>query len=278
MAPPTDEQVTPAHPIITALAATLPPWLIFPKVEARAITGLAMPKDSHWARKGLQVEILPSVRSAKIRERAPEQLPRWCPELHLNTDRSFCLALAPWPVRTHDDARQWWADAEVHLRLLGIALATHAWPSHSALDHGDAGALHQAARRLAKTLDLEEEYARAEAREPSWIADEARTIVDDDGRRRHLDSSCPCGCRQTSGAPYPLGRCPRRRQITRLILLERGRRLELDAFWYAAKCAGQGCCGKVRGCPLATGDIEAPDPQRLARTRQLLKKAGMNSF
>lgn len=156
------------------------------------------------------------------------------------------------------------------MKLLSVALATGSWPRHSELDHGDARELHQAARRLSKSLGLEEEYARAEAGEASWISDIDGFIVDDFGRRPKSVNPCPCGCRQADGQPFSLQRCPRRRQVAQLVLLERGRRLELQRFWEEARRRGQGCCGKIRSCPLRSGNLEPVDLKRLIRTRRLL--------
>src|SRR5687767_6169837 len=125
----------PADARLPALGNNLPAWLLFPVVCEDSIAGFATLPGTRWARKALDVTVYPSRDTASIRETRPDQLPRWCPELHLNNDRTFCLGLHPMPITDEDSARQWWADVEIHLRLLSVALGTGVWPQHSALDH-----------------------------------------------------------------------------------------------------------------------------------------------
>ena len=162
----------PADAILPALASTLPAWLLFPVVGEDFIAGFAAIAGTQWARKSLDITIMAGRGTATIRETRPDRLPRWCPELHLNNDRTFCLGLHPQPVTDEETARQWWADVEIHLRLLSVALGTGVWPQHSALDHGEAGALQWSARRLADRVPkgLQRNPAR------SFKQDEARHL------------------------------------------------------------------------------------------------------
>lgn len=259
-----------ASTAIARLADTLPTWLAFPKVEPGAITGFAAPRGSAWQQGMLDITILPRGAGAIVRETQPARLPGWCPELHLNADRSFCLGLDQLALVSPAAAAQWWADLEVHLRLLAVALTTRVWPQHSALDHGDAGALQREAMALAQNLRLEEAYACARAGEPSWISDLEFDLVGADGVRGNGAAPCPCGCARRDGQPYARRVCPRRHKVARLILLERARRLALADFWKMARAAR--CCGAIRDCPLTTGMLGEPDPELLARTRRALRR------
>ncbi len=221
----------PVDAVLAALGSTLPPWLLFPVAGQHSIAGFAAPCQTRWGRKPLDVTVRSSQDIPTIRETQPAQLPNWCPELHLSFDRSFCLGLEPLPVTDENAARQWWADVEVHLSLLSVALGTGVWPQHSALDHGNAGHLQRSARRLAARVGLAEEYARAQTGQESWISDIGHERVGRDGKLRDTPCPCPFGCARAGKRVFSLRRCPRRRKIARLILLERARRLELQAFW-----------------------------------------------
>lgn len=252
---------------LALLGETLPPWLLFPVVSQTAILGFAAPSGTRWQRVHMDVTIEASLDIPIIRETKPLRLPSWCPELHLNSDRSFCLGLEAKRVADRTMARQWWADIEVHLRLLSVALNTRVWPQHSALDHGDAGQYQRAARRSADRLGLAEDYARSQSGESNWIADAQHELVARDGRLQPVVCPCPFNCGRHKGRSRLLRNCPRRKSIAGLILLERARRLELQAFWAKAGESGQACCGKMRDCPLANGLPEAPADDLLARAR-----------
>lgn len=260
--------------ILGLLAATSPNWLAFPAVRPRTITGFALPSETIWSKGVLDVTIWPRGDSAAICETLPRRLPTWCPELHLNADRSFCLGLQPVPIDRIDAARQWWADVEIHLRLLSVALKTRVWPLHSQVDHGHAGKYHQAARQLAKTMDLEEDYARAAVGEPSWISDTALDLIGSNGAQIGVNRPCPCGCATGDGTASARKACPRRKNVARLILLERARRLALADFWHDAVRAGAACCGRLRDCPLAQANPSPPNPLLMAATRRALRKLG----
>lgn len=261
-----------ADAILPALGSSLPAWLLFPVIGADSIAGFAAPPGTRWARKALDVTIYPNRDTASIRETRPDQLPQWCPELHLNNDRTFCLGLHPQPVTDEETARQWWADVEIHLKLLSVALGTGVWPQHSALDHGKAGALQWSARRLADRLGLAEDFARARAEQNSWIGDFLFERVGRDGALGDASCPCPMRCAGNRKRVFSMRRCPRRRKMTRLILLERARRISLQAFWDAVGETGQQCCGRMRDCPLARDAATSHDAELLAATYRALRR------
>ncbi len=260
----------PPDDVIAWLSQALPPWLAFPQIREKFIRGYAAPRGTIWRDGVLDVTIKRVGSSASIEETRAHRLPSWCPELHLYSDRTFCLGLERLTISSLSEAQQWWADVEVHLRLLSVALKTRVWPQHSALDHGDAGKLQRATRVVARRLGLEEELARAQAGEPSWIRDEKFELVSPEGACAAPERICPCGCQRRDDRPYTLRRCPRRREVIYLVLLERARHLELQRFWHAA--AGQTCCGKVRGCPLVGPTPQPPDVELLNRTWRALQR------
>lgn len=262
----------PADPVVAALAATIPPWFAFPLVGSRTITGFALPKGSVWNPKGIHLTVFSVGRGARVKETDADRLPHWCPELHLNADRSFCLGLDAWPITNLLRAQQWWADVEIHLRLLSVATRTRVWPQHSGLDHDEAGRHQRDARRLARRLGLDEALASVEAGEAGWIGDPDFALVDRFGRRVGLRATCRCGCRRKDGKAFAWRDCPRRRDLTRLILLERARRLSLLEFWESARRLEKRCCGRMRDCPLAAAPPPDLDKTLLAQTRAALGK------
>lgn len=258
--------------VIGLLSETVPAWLAFPLRSGTMLQGYVVLPGSIWQRRTLDVTITGRGSAAAITETSSLRLPTWCPELHLYADRSFCLGYDKLPVRTIDEARQWWADVEIHLRLLSTAVRTRVWPSHSSLDHGDAGKFHRAARQLSRKLGLEDVYELAHAGESSWIADPDFIFVDRDGRPQDIRAPCPCGCRRRDGTAFERRRCPRQRDLAKLVLLDRARRLSLAEFWSNAREGGATCCGMLRDCPLAAPPNELNDPKLLAKTLEALKR------
>lgn len=258
----------PTANIIDLLFETIPPWLNFPQLKEHAIWGYAAPEGTYWKKGPLHLTIQAEGQCASVRETKIDRLPKWCPELHLNSDRTFCLGLQHLMVSDSASAKQWWADLEVHLRLLSVALKTRVWPQHSALDHGIAGMYQFKARRLADKLNLKELYARTQFGETSWISDLGLELISAKGDICNVRQPCPCGCTTAKGVPNSFKRCSRRHKITSLILLERARRLELADFWATSFERGSSCCGMMRDCPLAAGSPCAPSSNLLVDTRK----------
>ena len=155
-----------------------------------------------------------------------------------------------------------------------MPFGTGVWPQHSALDHGNAGHLQRSARRLAARVGLAEEYARAQTGQESWISDIGHERVGRDGILRDTPCPCPFGCARAGKRVFSLlGVCPRRRKIARLILLERARRLELQAFWESVRENDPGLLWLRTRLPLSAGRGDAtrcrtasPNASRIAQT------------
>ena len=259
-------------PALGLLWRTLPSWFVFPSRESGNIRGFAGLKHGVSRRGMLTLTIAARGRSASVKETDPLRLPDWCPELHLNGDRTFCLGLDKLPITDEAHAHQWWADLAVHLDLMSVAIKTRVWPLHSGLSHGDAGQYQREARLLAERLDLSEDYARALAGDESWLADLDMNLLGSNGKRRPSAHRCPCGCRRKSGSGFSWSNCPRRTKVDRLILLEHARRLALAEFWQSCRMLGRKCCGRMRDCPLATGSCESFDEAVYQRTLVMLLK------
>lgn len=230
---------------------SVPGWFAFPSRQPSDIRGFVSLEHTVWQRGTLSLSITARGGAAVVKETEVSRLPEWCPELHLNADRTFCLGLDELAIVDDAHARQWWADLEVHLKLLSAAIKTRVWPLHSGLAHGDAGKYQREARLLAEGLGLGEEYARVLGGDGGWLADLDMARVSGNGVRKPSGLPCPCGCRRKSGKSFSWTQCPRRRKVDRLILLERARRLALADFWEACRILGKTCCGRIRDCPLA---------------------------
>lgn len=253
---------------------TVPGWLVFLNRRTQQLCGFAGHPETIWRRAMLSLTIFARGKSAAVRETESVRLPDWCPELHLNADRTFCLGLESLPITDEAHARQWWADLEVHLKLLSTAVRTRVWPLHSGLAHGDAGRLQSEAQLLSECLSLREDYDCALAGEPNWIADLDMSRVSNNGRRLPSARACPCGCKRKNGVAFSWSRCPTRRKVDRLILLERARRLALAEFWQACRDHGKTCCHRMRDCPLANGVSLPFDEQLHSQTLRALRKIG----
>ena len=243
---------------------TVPGWFVFPNRRPEQLCGFAGHPETIWRRAMLSLQIFAHGNSAAVRESEPLRLPDWCPELHLNADRTFCLGLDSIAIVDESHARQWWADLEVHLKLLSTAVRTRVWPLHSGLAHGDAGRFQSEAQLISDLVGLREDYDCALAGEPNWIADLEMTAVSRMGHRLPSARACPCGCRRKTGAAFSWTRCPRRRKVDRLILLERARRFALAEFWQICRDRGGACCRRIRDCPLLS-QAEAPFDEWLFR-------------
>src|SRR4051794_34675359 len=106
---------------------TVPGWFVFPSRRPQELLGFTAHGETVWRRAMLSLTIFARGKSAAVRETETLRLPDWCPELHLNADGSLCLGLDQLPVADEPHARQWWADLEVHLKLLSTAVRTRVW-------------------------------------------------------------------------------------------------------------------------------------------------------
>ena len=194
------------------------------------------------------------LRSVRVVEHAPgTKFPAQCPERHIEGDGKFCLGIAADDVGDEKDAARWWESLRHYLLCQTVAERSGVWPADYALDHGAAGEHHEKALELASALDIDEEYERAYANEPSWISDPKSRIVHRDGRPINGRTPCPLSCtwRKRGRTVTRLrAECKQREKVTSLVLAERERRKELDRYWQALQRRGVKCCGTMRDCPL----------------------------
>lgn len=86
-----------------------------------------------------------------VREAAPERLPAFCPERHINSDGTFCLSYSPvqsLKIEDEDSARAWLETVYKFLKLQDRVRSQRKWPNDHGWAHGGA-AKHQLQARIA---------------------------------------------------------------------------------------------------------------------------------
>lgn len=182
------------------------------------------------------------------------RLPACCPELHVNSDASFCLARRVYRIARQDEVAAFWQDVGEFLVNHHHAARRKHWPPGRWLSHGPAAADRQAeaeatAARIGMTSDYE---ACLEAGE-GWIADQVNA------RQRRITRAGPCprGCCDDADRPIPFRSCRHAVAVQRIVDAERARRAAQAAYFAALRRNGRKCCGRVAGCPLDQERIAA---------------------
>jgi hypothetical protein len=167
------------------------------------------------------------------------QLPRRCPERHVNFDGSFCLGLEPFGC-TADEVDDFWAKLRSYLLCQQYADARGQWPTGRWLSHGDAARHQLAAEAAAERAGLASRYRRALE---FGIGRLAGPLPQTDLSSRTL-------------AP----KSQRRLAIEELIAAETKRRAAEAAFAEGYAFVGVRCCGTMHVCPLRDLEAAAPRP------------------
>lgn len=193
----------------------------------------------------------------KVREEAPERLPAFCPNRHVNVGGYFCLSFSaadPLPVRDVSSAMAWWARLLKFLNLQESASTLRRWPTTREWAHGDA-AKHQCRAELCAVV-LGPRFAEALNQRRLSAKPTGNNFVRlHDGKTRlysvwsearrvaTLRQACPCG----SGQPIITCGDHAERAAELPFALLAWRKAEQE-FWDSAR--GQTCCGTLRDCPL----------------------------
>lgn len=184
-------------------------------------------------------------------------LPSFCPERHIQSDKSFCIGLDRPLVESPEDAELFWSNLHDFLRLQSFAHKTKKWPPKHAFDHGGAAEHQQRAESIAKLLDIESAYQDATAGLPSWITTPKTRYLDENGELIDRRKYCPLGCRHKRKKHRLTRRkCGRELEVQRLIIEEQLRRRELFKYWLACKTEGKVCCQSMSDCPLRLSEQE----------------------
>ncbi|HET7086951.1 MAG TPA: E2 domain-containing protein [Rhizomicrobium sp.] len=194
----------------------------------------------------------------RVREKEPELLPAWCPELHINEGGYFCLgygADAPDPVTSPKTADNWWFIVNSFLRLQERARGLRRWPNGNAWAHGGAAGYQAIAEEAANFLSaglwaaLREGRIRAHRhnkrslRVTQSVGRLYTVRTGDKFQIVNVRQACLCG----SGVAMKKCSDHAGHAVT-LALALAGMEQALGAFWEIFK--DRPCCGKTTSCPL----------------------------
>jgi hypothetical protein len=224
-------------PPVSLLIEAAPAWFELSHKELGLVRGLA--HHGPWERDGLDLTIK-SGAPPTVRETEPGvKLPVFCPDRHIQGDRTFCVGLNRAAVETNRHASAWWQDLDQYLTCQAIAGQTGVWPPHHALDHGFAGDYHQAAINLARRLNLQTEYEAAHLGEPSWLTSTGLELL----------GLCRPPGEPKLAKPRVGGGFKRQAMLRTLVALEQRRRQALARYWTEVEAGSQRCCGRgMRDC------------------------------
>lgn len=197
--------------------------------------------------------------TVRVREHAPQRLPAFCPDRHINRDGGFCMNWAradPLDVTDDTAADRWWGLLLQFLRLQERAAKLHRWPSHRQWAHGDA-ARHQQRAEICATalgapfvtaLEARRLHVTRTGRRPRFmrLQDGARTLYSvwvNLPRVATLRQGCPCGSGRV------LRNCgDHARRAVELVEAWQAWRREEARFW--EELQHMECCGTLASCPL----------------------------
>jgi hypothetical protein len=242
--------------------------------DLQVAVGLRRP-DGRIIRYALAVDA--RTREPKVREKAPENLPAFCPDRHINRDGSFCMnwqSADPIYVTDETSAREWWSRLLKYLRLQEAAKQLRRWPSKLAWAHGAAADAQRRAEVCSIALGPAFQDALAAKRlrvtrrsgQPKFVR------LEDDGRRLysvwiHAKRVATRRQRCLCGSGRPLCSCADHADraaelVTVLEAWAAGER----AFW--RQFDGRACCGTLSSCPLraALSPASMPTPPSIAAT------------
>lgn len=194
----------------------------------------------------------------RIREKEPDLLPAWCPDLHINDGGWFCLGYgddAPDPVMTPEMADRWWGIVVSVLRLQERARALKRWPNGNAWAHGGAAGFQAIAEEMANAISAEFWAAlrngrftvrKHRKRSVRVLAGTDRLYsVWDGDKPQVVNLMRPCLC----GSGTPIKKCGKHAHAAATLAMAlAGMQRATAAFWKHFK--DQPCCGKSTTCPL----------------------------
>ena len=206
------------------------------------------------------------------REAPPGDLPQFCPDRHINGDRTFCLGWGPTSPSTVKDeatARAWWTALVRFLRLQVTASETRRWVNGASdWAHGDA-AQHQAqaeaaaealGRRFRDDLQrgafsvLHEPHARgarvALRRDGAQIA---RIVLGPPARIKGGEVACPC---ELPGNQAVAACGDHVEHLTTFISELWNWRSKEAEFARQLARTGVKCCGTLENCTLRNAIVE----------------------
>jgi hypothetical protein len=217
------------------------------------------------------------------REQTPDRLPKFCPQLHINADSTFCTGWSgdsSLEVVDEPSARDWWRRLHGFLRLQHRAKRLRRWPEVE-WAHGDAAQYQRAAERAARELgpefleDLAAGRLHVEWERKVHPVHGRLLNVQRQGkifyrvserRRRVLNQRQACICLSGDLKRHRrLRSCGdhARSAVDLAFALESWHQAE-SRFWKSFQ--SKQCCGRVDGCPLASSMKQNLDNEDMEET------------
>lgn len=205
-------------------------WVEVTSTRLDALDAALRLTDSDGEKVVFDVRVERRGRSVAVRENPRHRhLPVWCPERHINSDGTFCLAYESSPIDAAAAASSWWSKLLGYLDLQLRASLTGRWPERYAQKHGDAAATQTKLEQLEREL-------------PRKVVDASRDMVlRGDGHVSARRLRCPCGKKRQ------LRRC-HDEQVRAMVSLRAKLVNQEREFWESWK--GRECCRTMVTCPL----------------------------
>ena len=235
---------------IEFLLLVCPTWASVITREGQEITIDAQPARSS-GKLTRQFKILifedSAAHNIRAKEVAPNSLPKFCPQRHINSDATFCLTIEATTVRDVADANAWWKKLELYLTVQETASSMGVWPEYAQMAHGEAGNVQLKLEKICKELGSLSELKESLRNRSGPIFDSAKLIRKRGERLRNGRAECPCG-RKSKGGRFLLRRqCERIQADCPAKLMRKFIKSEQE-FWRGMK--GKECCGTMENCPL----------------------------
>lgn len=183
----------------------------------------------------------------RAKEIAPNSLPKFCPERHINSDATFCLTIEATTVHDAAEANAWWKKLELFLTVQETASSMGIWPEYAQMAHGEAGNVQLELEKICKELGYLGELKESLRSRSGRIFDSAKLIRKKGQRLRNGRASCPCGRKSKNGRSLLRRQCERIQADCPAKLMRKFIRSEQE-FWRSMK--GKECCGTMKNCPL----------------------------
>ena len=158
------------------------------------------------------------------------QLPRGCPERHINHNGSLCLGRFSNAPKSHAEAEAWWKELRGHLTMQDWAVLTGRWPEKWAWAHGEEAARYQ---------EQFESIAKL-------VPDKVVVAV--------VDRSAVCGEHLCPCRSSKLLKDCHQREVKELQRLWSLKEAAEERFW--ATWNSRPCCGTMRACRLRRGGVD----------------------
>ena len=244
-------------PVIQLLRQTKPDWFLADAKDGSPITGeatvLAPGAAQDW-----RIRLTIAVREEGVSvspEVAVGELPKFCPQRHINEDGSFCTGYrAGHEIANHDRAVVWWGLLHKYLELQRAAGRTRRWPARQALAHGVAGAHQILAQAAAGRLGVLGQYMDMLDGHEFWLSSRRIQLNKNSDGLVNGRAACPVGCKRKKNSPRLRRECCRKTDLVAVVAHERLRRLEERNYWSDLRKRRVECCGTMKNCPLGDSD------------------------